>query len=152
MHKLSLLAMTALALIFSACNTSKQNGKQDTVIDYKVANHYFFNNNAEIPDNPIVTDRKDIERLYGAAPVMGRDGLPTEIDFKKEFVIGVVLPITNHHTEIILGKLTENNDTLTLTYSVKRDKEEMSWSMQPMSLIIVDKRFSYKTCILKEVK
>jgi hypothetical protein len=53
---------------------------------------------AAIPQNPVVTSQEAFDSLYHAAAVMGKDGAPTAIDFSKQFVIGVVLPLTNDHT------------------------------------------------------
>ena len=71
---------------------------------------------------------------------MGKNGIPTNIDFNKQFVIGVVLPIRNQQTKIIPGKLVKRNNELEFTYKIKRGST-MSSSMQLMLLIVVDRKY-----------
>ena len=83
------------------------------------------------------------------AAVMGKNGTPTPIDFKKQFAIAIVLPVTNVETKITMGRLEANEDNLTLYYQVTRGKS-LSHSMQPMSLIFVDKKYEKKNVVLVE--
>jgi len=50
---------------------------------------------------------------------MGSDGQPTPVDFARQFVIGIVLPLTNDYTEVVPGRLTREGDTLTLHYTLR---------------------------------
>ena len=138
--------ITVIIAIMESCNT-QQNVERN--ITYKIAERYFFNNNAEIPENPIVTNQTDFDKLYGAAAVMGKNGRPGRIDFSKVFVIGIVLPETNNYTEIIPDKLTKQGDIMTLNYTLQYKEKNMTWTMRPMSLIIVDKIYMPKKCELK---
>jgi len=155
----NLLIMSIVVFSMSACGSKHDNKTTTTpkvtdvnTVEYNIARNYFFNNNVEVPDNPIVTTQENFEQLYGMAAVMGKDGAPTPIDFSKEFVIGIVLPITNDYTEIIPEALEKEGDVLTLYYKVSIKELNMSSSMQPMVLIIVDRKYLAKTCVLKETK
>ncbi len=140
----------AVALLVTSCATMQKNeGKS---VKFKEANHYFFRNDATVPTNPLVTTQEEFDKLYGMAAVMGKDGLPTTIDFSKQFAIGIVLPVTNDDTEITPEKLLSNGDTLTLHYSTKVNAHNMSWQMRPMSLIIVDKKHLKPHCRLQQSK
>lgn len=159
MKKIFYLLILSVALFMQACGTKQENqakAVQETpkvqTVEFKIAKNYFFNNNAEIPENPIVSTQVDFERLYGMAAVMGKDGMPTPIDFGKEFVIGIVLPITNDNTEIIPETLVKEGDVLTLNYKLNIIERDMSWSMRPMALIVVDRKYLAKSCVLKETK
>lgn len=139
-----------VALFFTSCATvQKYEGK---TVKFKEANRYFFRNDATVPSNPICTTQGEFDKLYGAGAVMGKDGLPTTIDFSKQFAIGIVLPVTSDDTEIIPEKLLSNGDTLTLHYSTKISAHNMSWQMRPMSLIIVDKKYLKPHCRLQQSK
>lgn len=147
----SVAVAVAVALLLGACAATKgRRPRQQQTVAYDRADHYFFNNDAEVPRNPMVTSRQDFERLYGMAAVMGRGGQPTPIDFTRQFVIGIVLPLTNRHTEIVPGPLVQRGDTLTLHYRVKVAGREMSSTMRPMELIIVDRSHRAKVCVLQE--
>ncbi len=137
--------LTAVALM-TGCGTGQNE------IDYTVAEHYFFNNSAEEPENPIVTNQSDFDALYGYAPVMGEDGSPTPIDFETQFVIGIVLPVTNTLTIITPGRLLSDGKNMTLEYGVEYKDKDMSWYMRPMALIIVDRQYLPETCVLKQIQ
>lgn len=140
----------AVALFFTACATTKEAGNSN--IKYLEAQRYFFNNNASVPSSPITTTQEEFDKLYGAATVMGRNGRPTTIDFSKQFTIGIVLPETNDNTEIHPGKLTSDGDMLTLHYSTTVTDRNMSWTMRPMSLIVVDRKYLKTKCRLQQDK
>jgi hypothetical protein len=150
MKELLAAGCTAVALLLTSCATVQKDGGKP--VDFTEAHHYFVRNDAPIPSNPITTTQEEFDKLYGCAAVMGNDGLPTPIDFSKQFTIGVILPITNDNTEIIPRKLQTTGDTLTLHYSTKITERNMSWKMQPMSLIIVDKKHLKMHCRLQQVK
>lgn len=134
-----LMAIVSVIFIAScACKHTCTSGKKS--VEYTIAHNYFFNNDARIPTDPKVTDSKTFNKLYGMAATMGKNGIPTNIDFNKQFVIGVVLPITNKQTKIIPGKLVKRNNELEFTYKIKRGST-MSSSMQPMLLIVVDRKY-----------
>lgn len=144
----SLLLFGISVGLLAACTTHKNMTEKEMTIDYKIAHNYFFYNDTEIPASPIVTTLQQFGNLYGAAAVMGKKGQPTPIDFDRQFVIGIVLPLTNDHTEIIPNKLTSDGKKLTMHYKVKVSRRNMSWSMRPMTLIVVDKKYLTKTCTL----
>ena len=81
------------------------------------------------------------------ATAMGKDGKPTAIDFSKQFVIAIILPITEIETEINPVKVEENGDSLLYSYEVKTG-EKQSYSIQPVSIIILDKKYEEKEVVL----
>ncbi len=144
----SVLAMLAVA--FVACLSSCATQRNDGNIPYEVAHNYFFHNDATIPSNPLCTTLEEFGKLYGVAAVMGKGGMPTRIDFSRQFVIGIVLPETNNETTIIPGKLTRNGDTMTMEYSVKIGEKGLSYTTQPMMLLVVDKKYEADKCVLRK--
>ena len=72
---------------------------------------------------------------------MGKNGQPTQIDFKKDFVIAKILPETNRSTEIKDIKLAKSsNGHLTFSYSTT-DKEPQSFSIRPTVQITVSREY-----------
>lgn len=142
---LAVIALTAVACLTS-CATQRDGGS----IPYKEARNYFFRNDVTIPTNPVCTTQEEFGKLYGAAAFMGKDGMPTRIDFSKQFVIGIVLPETSDETTIIPGKLTRNGDTLTMEYSVKIGEKNRSFTIQPMMLLVVDNKYKAGKCVLRK--
>jgi len=135
MKKIIFIAICILAAV--ACGSS---------IKYKVAEHYFFRNDAVVPENPIITTQAELDSLFGMAPVMG--GLPTSIDFSKEFVLAIVLPETNRPTTIVPKVLSSEGDTLIMTYSLDVDPES-TFTMVPCCLLIIDRQYLKPKAILK---
>ena len=144
MNKIRTIMMTAgaaclLFLVF-ACNTMKKSTAPVPKVPYTVAQNYFFINDEPLPTNPKITTLKEFGRMFGMAAHMGEDGTPTQVNFKHQFVIAIVSPITNRNTELTPLDLSANGDTLTFIYH-ERVGEEMTSSMQPMLLIVVDKKY-----------
>lgn len=144
-----MLSMAAMLMV-SCAAPRKSNSGNPADVKYTLARNYYYVNDAGDPGSPMVTTRKTFDRMFGMAAVMGKDGEPTPIDFAHQFVIGIVLPLTNDHTEIIPGRLVAHGDTLTLHYTVKVSERNMSWTMRPMELIIIDRTHLPKVCRLQE--
>ena len=81
------------------------------------------------------------------ATTMGKDGKPTPIDFSKQFVLAIVLPVTDFATEINPVKVEEKGDSLLYSYEVKTG-EKQSYSIQPVSIIILDKKYENKEVVI----
>lgn len=128
--------MAVLVLCMAGC---EHDGHSDG-LPYKEAEHYFLRNNTDgrtVPSE--ITTRTEFERYFGMAAVMG--GIPTAIDFEREFVIAIVLPETTHSTTIHPGKLSDEEESLKLEYRVSTATEENSWTQVPVSLLVVDKKY-----------
>lgn len=88
-----------------------------------------------------ITNQDDFNKTFGMATRMGKDGMPTEIDFNKEFIIGEILPETDVETTIepVSLRKTGSNE-LTLTYSIKRGAKR-SYTTKPMFILKVDNKY-----------
>ena len=146
-----LLAFAAM-IVLAAC-TNKQavapaeGDEVSNEVAFEVAKNYFFKNDQEIPASPKVTTEEEFNKLFGMATTMGEDGKPTPIDFTKQFVLAIVLPVTDYDTEISPMKVEEKGDSLLYTYEVKQG-EQQSFSIQPVSIIILDKKYENKEVVL----
>ena len=149
MKKVLLAFAVLLGLV--ACTANKATSAEKSVVSsevpFTVAEHYFFNKGQDIPVNPKITSEELFKQLFGMATVMGENGKPTEIDFSKQFVLAVVLPVTDINTEINPVKVEEKGDTLFYHYDVKTG-EKQSFSIQPLSIIILDKKYENKEIFL----
>lgn len=133
--------------ILCGCHTSKN---MDKTIPYEVAERYFVRNDVNgLPPTTIVS-AEEFEEYFGMATVMGPSGNPTEIDFSKNFVICIALDPTDIETTLSVISLTNTNSgQLDLRYEIKRG-EKMSYTSQPLMLLIVDKKYE-KPVILEAV-
>ncbi|MBR5656179.1 MAG: hypothetical protein IKW98_05790 [Prevotella sp.] len=150
--KKTLFALAALIMLAACGNkpstaTSAPDGDETSVVAFEVARNYFFKNNQQIPASPKITSAEAFNQLFGMATTMGEDGKPTAIDFTKQFVLAVVLPVTNLATEINPVKVEARGDSLFYTYDVTTG-EIQSYNIQPLSIIILDKQYEDKTVVL----
>ena len=150
MRKIIFAFATLLAVV--ACTTKPteatvENNNTAEEVAFEVAKNYFFKNDQTIPTSPKITTEEEFNNLFGMATTMGEDGKPTEIDFSKQFVLAIVLPVTDIATEITPVKLEAKGDSLFYTYDVKIG-EKQSFSIQPVSIIILDRKFENNEVIL----
>lgn len=114
--------------------------QQSSVIPFEEVKNYFFRNGASIPDKPIVDSPELFGELFGTAAFMGKDAQPAAIDFDKEFVIAVVNPVTDCFIELVPESLHKEDNELIFTYD-ETVGEKQSWTMQPVLLVKVDKKY-----------
>jgi len=139
--KKSILMLFAAAMLV-ACNTPKD-------VPFIEAHNYFVRNDAPLPAPQKITSQEEFERYFGMAAFMGKDGQPTAIDFGKQFVLPVVLPVTDVETEIVPTQLLCQGDTLFYTYEVRLG-EAIRYRIQPLSIIVVDKQYEDKILSIKQ--
>lgn len=142
MKKFNIFMFLSAALLLTACHNSGLARKASSSdIPYTLAERYFQNNDVKtLPTNKVTTE-KDFENLFGAAPVMGKNGMPTPIDFSKEYVIAVSKPETYYSTELMsvsLKRDTSNN--IIFTYKVVTKGGKQTYSIVPCLLIIVNNK------------
>ena len=147
-----LFAFAAL-IIMAACGNkqtatpSSEDNVENSEVAFKVAKNYFFKNDQMIPEYPKIVSEEEFNKLFGMATTMGEDGKPTAIDFTKQFVLAIVLPVTDFATEINPVKVEEKGDSLLYTYEIKAG-EKQSFSIQPVSIIVLDRKYENKRVVL----
>lgn len=142
MNRVVLIIVAAVsALMLSACSEK---------VPYTMADHYFLKNDVtgEVPSK--LSNRADFEKYFGMAAVMGVNGLPSPIDFDNQYVIAVTLPQTNTNTEISPVSLTRGKDhKVVFKYKVELGNG-MSYSINPILIIIVNKEFDGDVVLKQE--
>ena len=139
MKKLILTAtimVSALSCFAQTDTITVKNGN----VPYIKARNYFFRNDAQIPNNPVINDEKTFNSYFGMATVMGEEGKPTEIDFSKQFVIATVLPVTDISTRIEPTKLKVNDRQIDYAYTIVKGRK-MSSKMQPCLILVIDRKY-----------
>jgi hypothetical protein len=144
--------MAALALLAACGNrqtvvASADDGQAGSAVPFVVAKNYFFKQGHELPASPKITSAEAFNALFGMATLTGEDGKPTAIDFDRQFAVAVVLPVTDVATEIRPVKVEDKGDTLFYDYEVTRG-EKQSFSIQPVSIIVLDKKYERKEVVL----
>ena len=154
MKTFMLIAVFAAAALTGCTSNQKQttatvteSDNENSGITFEVAKNYYFKNDQEIPASLKITTAEEFSKLFGMATTMGKEGKPTEIDFTKQFVLAIVHPVTNLATEITPDRLDEKGDTLLYFYDAKVGAAQ-SYSTQPISLIILDKKYADKQIVM----
>ena len=130
-----LLLLAGLIVLASCKGTSE--------VPFTKLDHYFFKNGQALPQDPKVDTAEEFATYFGAAAVMGEGGKPTPIDWAHEFVIAVVYPVIDIATELAPESLIREDGQLVFTYT-ETVGEQQSWTMQPMLLIKVDRKYEGK--------
>ncbi len=121
--------------------TPLDSGIKNQVINiaFTEAKNYFVKNTIGKLDNPKIDTAEKFNQIFGMATTMGRDGKPTEIDFKKQYVIAVILPETDFMTTITPVSLQKDEmGKITLIYN-KVVGSKQTYTIRPSFEIIVDK-------------
>lgn len=151
-----LLTTVVVGLIVSSCSsTNSKTGSNvkdsienvtqsadDGDVSYTVAKNYFVKNthkNDQI-ENLKITSQEEFENVFGMAATMGEGGIPTIIDFSKQYVIAVVGTIVEKETDFEVNSLVKKGNQILLSYTVSNGKD-LSFSIQPSLVLVLDKRF-----------
>jgi hypothetical protein len=136
--------LIVLSLLIAAAWTAgcaSSGSAEGTKVNYTVARNYFFLNNGVLPADGKVTTQKQFDAAFGMATVMGKNGQPTPVDFKRQFVIAVVKPETPYSTDLKPLTLTRTDGGLTFRYRCLTGTERRSYTIRPMMMIIVDRSY-----------
>lgn len=111
-------------------------------IPYTEAKHYFVKNtyiNNQIEELKI-TNSEEFYRIFGMATVMGKDGMPTPIDFSKQYVLAVIDLPTEFSITLKLNTLKQENDSIIVDYQLE-EGEKQSYTSQSSLVILVNQEF-----------
>lgn len=138
MKRHSMMMLLAAGLLTASCATGNR------AVNYTEARNYFFRNDAQQPSAMLVMhSQAELDRYFGEAAFMGKGGEPTKIDFSKQFVVAKVLPATNRVTDISLKRIEQTGDKrLTLVWHISVKDAPQSFTMQPMKMVVLDKKYS----------
>lgn len=156
MKKRIMLFSLILSIVVISCDTSKKKADKaiedkeietldkETDISYIKANRYFVNNtiNNKQVEYLKITNQKDLDKYFGLAPVMGKNGEPTKIDFKQSFVLAIIGQETDKETTFDIVSLKGNQNSVELKYRIKQDVNLRDYTIHPFEMIVVDKAYN----------
>lgn len=139
-----ILSLLVVAMLSVSASYAKPVRKTDGTVEYSVLHHYFHNNDAPMPESPLITTREEFDSQFGMAAVMGEGGQPTPVNFRKRVVLAIVLPVTEKSTTIDSVSVRQTAPgELTLAYTV-HEGVDMGYSIQPVYLMSIDR--GYRNC------
>ena len=110
-----------------------------TPVPYTTLENYFVRNDVDCSKQQrlIIDNQRDFEGYFSMAATMG--GLPTEVNWNKQYVVALILPETNRATSITpVNVKVANDDIMVFSYHVKKG-DKMSHKMVPFTAVAIDK-------------
>jgi len=137
-----LFALFAVAILAS-CNPLSKIEKAGYPINYTELHNYYVLNNIDASKTQrlVINSQATFESYFGEGAVMGRNGQPTMVNFKTQYVLAVVLPETDRQTEVVPGEVVQNGNTVVMNYRVNKGAKT-SYRMVPFAAIAIDKPVS----------
>ena len=142
------IALAVGALLLLLCNSCSFMDKMyaaqkidqvATPVPYTTLENYFVRNDVDCSKQQrlIINNKADFEKYFGMAAHMG--GMPTEVNWNKQFVVALVMPETKRATSVypVAVKVTDNN-ILVFSYQVKKG-DSISHTMVPFVAVAIDK-------------
>lgn len=144
-HLTIILAMGVLLLMCCNCSfmdkmyAAEKIDKVATPVHYTTLENYFVRNDVDCSKQRrlILDNQQDFDAFFGKAATMG--GLPTTVNWNKQYVVAIILPETKRATSIepVAVKVTDN-DVMVFSYHIKKG-DKMSHSMVPFTAVAIDK-------------
>ena len=144
-HLTIILAVGTLLLMCCNCSfmdkmyAAQKIDNVATPIHYTTLENYYVRNDVDCSKQRrlIFDNEQDFEAFFGMVATMG--GLPTAVNWNKQYVVAIVLPETKRATAIepIAVKVAEDN-VIVFSYHVKKG-DKMAHSMVPFTAVAIDK-------------
>ncbi|MBR1550849.1 MAG: hypothetical protein IJ632_00845 [Muribaculaceae bacterium] len=137
---LSILMLAAVAMLGVQCTTVSKLEKEAYQVRYLPLNNYYVRNDIEATKlrKLIITNEADFKSFFGDAAVMGRNGHPTPVNFKTEYVLAVILPETDRSTTVETLDVLQNGNAVIFNYHVERG-EKNSYRLVPFTAVSLPK-------------
>jgi len=136
------LAFLLLGLMIAfSCTSQKET--QILKVPYTEAKSYFVKNTYKSSEVSVkkITSQQEFDEIFGMATTMGKDGKPTSIDFSKDYVIALIGVETNKSTDFLIKNLVREKNSIILSYTIKEEGTENSYSILPTKILIVSKQY-----------
>ncbi len=142
MKKLTLiLSLIVVALLCCQCATSsqyRQAKKGAKPVTFQTLENYYVRNDVKHDQlqRLIFDNQEDFDAVFGPAALMG--GLPTDINWKRQFVVAVLLPETNRPTMVTPLEVKQSPGNVIFYYQVNRGRKT-SYKLVPFAAVALDR-------------
>lgn len=135
-----ILSLAAVALLCCQCAKSpyqlaKKGAKS---VPFTTLEHYYVRNNAASNhvQRLILDTKEDFEAYFGEGAVMG--GMPTDINWRRQYVIALLLPVTNKQTMITPKEVKQSPGNVILYYQVNTGRKTQ-YTLMPFVAIALER-------------
>lgn len=135
------IALTAVLMLCSQCATTSQlrrAQKGAKATRYKVLDNYYVRNDIDCSKQQrlVIDNEQDFNAFFGKAAIMG--GTPTDINWKTQYVVAILLPQTNRPTMVTPLEVKRNDHSVIFKYQVNRGRKT-SYTLVPFAAIALDR-------------
>jgi len=134
-------ALCALVMLCCQCTTSKQlrqAQKGAKAVPYEVLQNYYVRNDVDCSkmQRLILDSEQDFNAYFGPAAIMG--GMPTDINWNKQYVIAILLPETNKPTMVTPMQVKQSPGNVIFKYQVNRGRKT-SYTLVPFAAVALNR-------------
>ena len=136
-----IFALCAMVMLCCQCTTSKELRKAKKgakSVKYEWLQNYYVRNDVECskPQHLVIDNEKDFNAYFGPAAIMG--GKPTDINWKKQFVIAILLPETNKPTMVTPMEVKQSPGNVIFWFQVNKGRKT-SYTLVPFAAVALNK-------------
>jgi len=136
-----ILSLVASLLLCCQCATSSQLRKAQKgakEIPYQVLKNYYVRNDIDCSSiqRLVLDNEQDFNAYFGNAALMG--GLPTDINWKTQFVIAVVLPETDRTMNVIPKQVKQSPGNVIFKYQLNRGRKT-GYKQVPFAAVAINR-------------
>ena len=135
-----ILSLAAVALLCCQCAPSpyqlaKKGAKS---VPFTELEHYYVRNDVDCRQTQrlILDNKEDFEAFFGEGAVTG--GMPTDINWKRQFVVAILLPVTRKTTMVTPLEVKQSPGNVILYYRVITGRKT-SYTMVPFTAVALDR-------------
>lgn len=130
-------------LFFVSLFTFSFGQTKDSTIPFAIAKQYFVRN--DYPDKDLhlikIVDEEQFNHIFGKAPLMGKKGKSTPINFETSFVLALIDSTNEMTEELVVKSLTKEGANIYLHYDLKQREKASSAQFRFCTLIVVDNKY-----------
>lgn len=144
-----IITTTIISLFTTICFAQSIKKPSEVAIPYKVTKGYFVKNTFKKDHlaEPKITNQKQFDAIFGTATFMGENGKPTTINFKKQYVIAVIIKETDLNTTLTPISLKKKSGNIVFEYTIVTGEKQTA-TVRPLLMIVVDKKYKGKIVTL----
>jgi len=133
--------LCVMALVLGSCSSLNQVARIEqnaSSIYYSQLSNYFVRNDVPCKklQKLIFDNQQDFESYFGMAASMGN--IPTEVNWKTQYVVAVILPETNRATSVTPVDVCQGGNSVIMYYHVDKG-DRRSYTMVPFTAVALDK-------------
>ena len=135
-----ILAVIVATAICVQCNPLKKIEAKAYPINYTELNNYYVRSGvvSKKIQRVVFDNETEFQQYFSEAAVMGRNGQPTPVNFKTQYVLAIILPVTDKDTQVIPAEISQVDNTVIVNYRVKKGKK-LGYNIIPYTAVAIDK-------------